>query len=443
MKYVQPTDLIPPLKKAWRSYRTLMQPKPRIPSDKVLRECLSVAFQASFKTEEHRRTVFRLALLPSTYQSPNQFLSRNISQTTVVPFKTPRPLSVGELLRLAPATDPTKVLIAVEPNPKNPSGQLSIWGLVDTGGSWWDFARGDSDIGYPPPTAVTIASFEPASLLVSTEGVLLIGLRDGQFVEPLSDVLDRGPIGSFFLNGARSLREEVRQEVGDKKTSLANERGDNYSRRFYLDLVSRLIQRIAEMGHGGVVIFVRDEMSLDDTRLTDRLLVKYQCSHNAAWSAAKESLVMSQRHREHSMKIKRGAIKQDDFRREGILNGILDEANEAVEESVGFITALSGVDGAIVMTDRLRVLGFGAEVVASSPSLRDVWFASSADGSKGRVVSIDAFGTRHRSAFRFASSFDDAAVFVVSQDGGAKAVKRVGSSVVVWSDIQMRRFGLF
>ncbi len=101
---------------------------------------------------------------------------------------------------------------------------------------------------------------------------------------------------------------------------------------------------------------------------------------------------------------------------------------------------MTAVDGAVVMDYRFNVMGFGAEVIASSPSLTEISVNS---GKKALGQSpIEAFGTHHRSAFRFCSSFEDSIAFVVSQDGGVKAVKRVDKDVVLWPDINTGSMGI-
>ena len=105
-------------------------------------------------------------------------------------------------------------------------------------------------------------------------------------------------------------------------------------------------------------------------------------------------------------------------------------------DCVRFIASLSGVDGAIVITDKFRVLGFGSEVLAHSPSLEYVVTPNK------RKVSIDSFGTRHRSAFRFCSSFEESVGFILSSDGGVKATMRVGPDVILWPDINIGGLGI-
>jgi hypothetical protein len=115
--------------------------------------------------------------------------------------------------------------------------------------------------------------------------------------------------------------------------------------------------------------------------------------------------------------------------------------DRALADSVRFVAALSRVDGAVIISDRLRVVGFGAEVIAQSPSLTRVAVADE-NGRRRAEIAIESFGTRHRSAFRFCSSFEQGVAFVVSQDGAVRAAKRVGSDLVLWPDVNTRGLGL-
>lgn len=52
------------------------------------------------------------------------------------------------------------------------------------------------------------------------------------------------------------------------------------------------------------------------------------------------------------------------------------------------------------------------------------------DGTEMEPVATDAFGTRHRSVFRFCNAHSDVIAIVVSQDGQARFVKNLGGRVV-------------
>ncbi|MBV7543590.1 diadenylate cyclase [Acidovorax sp. sic0104] len=129
-------------------------------------------------------------------------------------------------------------------------------------------------------------------------------------------------------------------------------------------------------------------------------------------------------------------IDPEKYQQISILESAKIDNDEALKDAVRFIASLSAVDGALVITDRFRVLGFGAEVIAQSPTLRDVQIAMNPEATTKQPVSIETYGTRHRSAFRFCSTYEDGIAFIVSSDGGVKATKRIGSEVLLWPEVQ-------
>lgn len=95
-----------------------------------------------------------------------------------------------------------------------------------------------------------------------------------------------------------------------------------------------------------------------------------------------------------------------------------------------------------MITDRFRLLGFGVEVTVAAPTLSAVHIALDASGKRWVAEPVTSFGTRHRSAFRFCSSYEAAAALIVSQDGGVKAVRQVGPRLLMWPDINFGALGL-
>ena len=85
---------------------------------------------------------------------------------------------------------------------------------------------------------------------------------------------------------------------------------------------------------------------------------------------------------------------------------------------------LSAIDGALVMDDTLKVLGFGAKLQNSGLEEFNVInydpliSKNTSSGVIGEVLITELFsGTRHQSAARFVNENNDAMVFVASQDG--------------------------
>jgi hypothetical protein len=218
---------------------------------------------------------------------------------------------------------------------------------------------------------------------------------------------------------------------------------DDYPKKSYIWFIQRILIRIRENFHGGTLIMIPDEiLNIDDTRLKDRIKIKYPCHYDEAWTSLIDELVkFAQYYEPHSKLWLKNELSQSEFRRDHMSKVNHDETKENVKRAVQFLATLSAVDGAVVITDKLRLLGFGAELIAMSPSLNEVHIISDSDNLSGDAHSLEFYGTRHRSAFRFCSSFEDSMAFIVSQDGGIRIVKRVGSKVLVWPTVNLGLFG--
>ena len=244
-----------------------------------------------------------------------------------------------------------------------------------------------------------------------------------------------GPLERFLTPAQDALYEAV---LADLKAERWDDEGhdEDYPRRAYVFLLERLLNRISALGHGGAVIIVPDELEVSDTRLLDRMNVKYPGGDRRLWDLLVSDLTLHQRYFDgHLPMWDKKTITGDEWAADQRLNTQREEIELAQGDAVRFVAALSGVDGSVVLTDRLRLLGFGAEVTVPSPTLGSVRVVDRIDGTGGRSISIENYGTRHRAAFRLASSFEKSLIFVMSQDGGIKAVMRVGPDVVLWPDL--------
>jgi len=265
-------------------------------------------------------------------------------------------------------------------------------------------------------------------------------LRNGQILYPLSDVLGTGPIAQFFEKAKSDLYKDVLVALG--RTQFDPELHDeNWPHRFYGLFLERILFYVREKQHGGMVIVIPESIDKTDTRITDRLNIKYACSYDYIWEILVRSLVNFRKYHDlfDHLYEARDPLTTSQFRTYYELSSERQDLDEALGDVAQAIAGLTSVDGAVVMTDRFEVLGFGAEVTAISPSLKEVVVSA---GSKHGSAAIQAYGTRHRAAFRFCSSFEDCVVFVVSRDGGVKVVKRVGSEVILWPDINTGAMGL-
>ncbi|MFL5346355.1 MAG: putative sensor domain DACNV-containing protein [Hyalangium sp.] len=391
------------------------EPLPLPPAD-VLEELLHEAYHASLMMEESRRVRFRLVY------GQEQAL-REEASVTVVKFGHPVPFDADGIRRLAPATDPAQVAIGVwaEAERASTAGdggseageqarELRTWGLVDTGSSWVRFLRGEAYSSAPPPGQFTLASNEPGDLTVSRAGRTILRLRHGALTSPILGLLQSGPIAERFQPAVEELARAIAERVPEAMRSPV---GRSWVQRIYVDCIRRILLGIRDLGHGGALLIVPDTWELAGPELSPCLRVKFPCDDRRLWERAVGQVLSK------------------------LQSSASTDAAEQLSDAIRFISALCAVDGAVVLTDRLRLLGFGAEITVINDDLKKVHVAKDYTGKAERQVPIESFGTRHRSSFRFCHQKPEGLAFVMSQDGGIKAVKRHEDQVVVWSDIDV------
>ncbi|HEY1242480.1 MAG TPA: hypothetical protein VGF16_18085 [Bryobacteraceae bacterium] len=93
---------------------------------------------------------------------------------------------------------------------------------------------------------------------------------------------------------------------------------------------------------------------------------------------------------------------------------------ESLGRAIDAVAGLTAVDGAVVMTAQLEVLGFGAKIVRRKawPPVEQVTVTEPIQGGAGTLVHPEQLGgTRHFSAAQFAQDQRDSVALVASQDG--------------------------
>jgi hypothetical protein len=92
----------------------------------------------------------------------------------------------------------------------------------------------------------------------------------------------------------------------------------------------------------------------------------------------------------------------------------------ALSTTVAAIAGLTAVDGAVVLTDRYELLGFGAKIARRKgcPQVEQVLLTEPIEGDTPTLVHPEQLGgTRHLSAAQFIQDQHDAVALVASQDG--------------------------
>lgn len=406
------------------------------PSEEELRTILDTVYHVSFLTEESRQITARIAfIIPSV---PVLNLPKNVN-----PFRSPIPFTVSEVLRLAPALDYRYSMMAICPANEVPDSQsdslLVIWGVISQGSEWWDAISRRRAGAAAPPNCLTVSIFAPGNISASTIGRVLFRLRTGELVIPTLEELSEGPIGDFLKTGAESLHRETAERLEVKKD---NEKLDSYPYQLYFQTFANIAKLACEHRHGGAFVVLPDEIDPNDDRLQERMRIKYPLTSPDIWE---ELLRAAAAYWYSSYFLKKSmttSLSVEELKEQVSWRDTSENALRHIADFEQFVSSLSGVDGAVVLTKRLKIIGFGAEIIADSPDLVTVKIAKDSSAKSSVDRRADAFGTRHRSAMRLCSSLEESLCFVISQDGSIRAIKRVGSDVYMWNDVSLTSTGL-
>ena len=320
---------------------------------------------------------------------------------------------------------PRRVLIAVE----HSGERLQIYGLIDIGIALWEMARHERIMGYSSPDALIVASSRPGELSISRGDTPVIRLRNGRIVTPTESVLREGPIAKFFSNATENFIRNACQLSGINQDPAADDALDFAPVAF----VESLLFYTSDLQHGGTLLFVPDDISHDDSRLNGRLSIKYVLPSMRPRDVLVSAMAARLSHNAAAERLEsRRTVKPEQLEELTSLAGQQQELEDAARDAARFIASLTTVDGAVVLTDTFRIIGFGAEVTVSLSATDKLSIARNPEGTESDEASFAEYGTRHRSAFRFVASMESAVAFVMSQDGGIKVLRQVGPRLLMW-----------
>ena len=404
------------------------------PETPVLERLFSTCYQASLLREEERPVVFRAILaapgdLPEE-DGPPEGLHR-------LAFGEPRPFDERELRRLSPAADFERSLVGVR---RGGDGGLEIWGLVHTGPRWLRVALGGRERPAPLPPVPVVGVEGPGRLTVNRGFEFVAELAEGRITGSRVDIFpSRWLRGYFARMGEELLRlhEESRLEAearGEAWAPLDPELPRMIARRMYL----RLFSALSEARHGATVVNVPTGRAKEV--LERHVSLKHAFADGGHRRRFRDLIVgtMDRLARSHGGETGEAGEEASHPRTVGweeysrSEDRELAELDEAISEFAHLVAGLAAVDGAVVMTDRGELLGFGGEISGELVPVLSVEKALDSEGEATVPEGAEAVGTRHRSAYRLAAAVPDALVVVVSQDGNIRYVADRDGAVTCW-----------
>lgn len=392
-----------------------------LPTEKEIQELCDTLYAASLLKEEGRSVRARVMIAP-----PEAFTTSEgpPDGTHAVRFNTPTKLTSNEVKRLSPAASFFHSVIAVWPI----KGSFRIWGILNTGPRWMNLvAGGRKPLGNEMPHPI-IHVRDPGWLIFYHSYNLLAEWRGRDFHGPRMDVFQSELLNQRFAHLRRGLVAEL---TGCCLPSTLDD--DDYAELAHLislQFVKRIINLVRTSGHGGSLVFLPEGQAGIDTaaRWID-----------CKYSAAPDADGLRFRHLLQSIIRRVGQLCQE--------NSTLDEAwhvfrhshdpeldrlEEAFFELARFFSDMMQVDGALVLDQKLSVIGFGGEIRVDR-NVFQVGQAHDLDGTHVSSWNVQNDGTRHRSVYRLCSVEPSVIGFVISQDSHVRMIASVEESVIFWS----------
>jgi hypothetical protein len=403
-----------------------IDPAVQLPERAVLEEIISVCYQASLLREEERPIMFRLII-----GAPEIFPAREGPPTGLQPltFARTRPFNEYELHRLGPAVDFSRMLVGVC---LDQNKMPQIWGIINSGTRWMQEVRGGRKTCPSLPSCPVIYVTAPGQISVSLGPKAIASLNGGQINCPSLDVFAARWLTESFASvrsEMRGLHAVARAESEKPWATLDPEFGKIVAQQ----VVRRIISVIRNSCHGGMLVYLPPEMGPDLVAENRYISIKYPFCENEP----------RQRFRTLMLRIMNtsAALLRDANAPEKVIGwedyvtcpreeiALLDEA---IFDLAHFIASLSAIDGAVVMSKRADLLGFGGVILGDIDKVQTVARALDTEGELIERELSEGVGTRHRAAYRLCHELHDAFAIVISQDGNVRFVKWHNGSVTFW-----------
>jgi hypothetical protein len=397
----------------------------RPPDAAALTAILTTCYHATLLREEGRPVTFRLAVSDPDAFAPVAGPPSGLHRLL---FTRRLPLDPHELRRLAPAAVFSRSLIGTT---LTPHARPEMWGIIHSGPHWLQSVRGGRAREQAIPHVLIIAATGPGRLLVSIGEITLAELKSGTLSGVEMDLFQSRWLQDRL--GAMGRLHPIAHAHGDQR---GDERSAEIDAQFAAVLAGHVLRRmvatVRAAQHGGTVIVIPEHRTSELLSDGRHLRVKYQFADEEPRRRI-VTLVGAIIDELTRLDPNGTAPGWDDYEASAV--GPLGELDEALFEVAHLLADLTHVDGTVLITDSLEVLGFGVEIAGELPEVARVARALDLEGTDRDWVRTDRVGTRHRSAYRLCQALHDALALVVSQDGALRFIRWHIDGVTYWEQL--------
>ena len=344
-----------------------MDPSAELPDRAILEHLISTCYQASLMREEERPVIFRLIIRDQHLFPPDDGPPIGLHR---LQFAGMRPFNEYELCRLAPAADFYRALIGITLDQQQGP---QIWGMVHSGTRWMQPISGGTKAIPPLPWSPVIHVTGPGRIFVSIGPEIIASLNRGQIGCPSLEIFS----APWFAESFAPMRSEI-WEMHEAARSRAEKPwatlDPKFGRFIGQQVARRIVSLIRDSRHGGMLVYLPTEMGRDISALDYHISLKYQFLEEEPRQRFRTLILrimntFAELHGEPGNPAKVVGIQEYVTSRSEAI-ALLDEA---IFDLAHFIAALSAIDGAVVMSKRQDLLGFGGVIAGEMDGSGDYY----------------------------------------------------------------------
>src|SRR5580704_1141298 len=355
IEYAYPPQLAQFLRHAWEA----ADDAPTLMDQVHLEHMLTVAYQASLLRDEDRTVRVRIVAARPEEFDPLQGPPEGIQPLV---FDQPVPYTPEELRRLALVAKYHRALIGVRP--LSSDGRCGIWGMLQSGPGWIQMAQGGrGPAPAPPSSALLVRVLGPGRISVGRGLSTLAELRGGIVGGPGMDLFRSKWVPARFSTSRSELallHAEARAHAeasGERWADL----GPDVIRLVSQAMVRRFLAAMVSAHHGGTVIMLPHETAQEAVGATGPLRLKYAFRDGEPRRRYRR-LILALMGAIARAGGAAGVATVDSEAYASLHDDALAPLRDAIFEMSQLIASLSEADGAVVITRRFEILGFGAEI---------------------------------------------------------------------------------
>jgi len=434
MVHKYPNDLVQELSVLWRLGPPGMEMSSsgcrRLPDTEVLEELVSTAYQVSQMKEEARGLRFRIMLC-----EPEDVDEEGFGEALglfTLNFTVPRPYNEYELLKLGPSIDYNNSLIGIR---YRKGDGLQIWGLIHSGSRWMHVIHGGSKQATPLPPALGVNILGSGRLIVCRGVEILAQLSGGKIISPSTNVFRSQWVARRF-GQVRSELAAMHEENPHRDPREWARIDPSFIPALYLEFFKHVISTVRRSGHGGTIISFpagMDDLVAHDNPYID---LKYRFDEGTPRNQLRKIVLRIMEVLARNC----GRLYGPEYLAGwkdyvSLQTEELAQLDERVFKYARFIARLTGVDGAVVTTEGLEIIGFGGIIQGTMEMGGIVARALDPEGVRRQVERVESVGTRHRSLYYLCHRLHDVLGIIVSQDAKASVVTWNSEKVTFWDVI--------